>query len=181
MLNTKILDVPYLTQPTPITCQSTCLKMYAKYLEQKLQMSSLGAEKTVQEIWKEINEDPNRPSKVRNSYDNFSWWLQKYFGPRRFEVKSSKSVNEAIQLIVHYIDNGYPVKFVCHDPYGKFNPGLKSKLFGKRRFDTGMSLATGGEIGPGKGLRYDYDAIRRVRNDKHSSGTYFLVSAQLAS
>src|SRR5437870_1290666 len=72
MLNTKILDVPYLTQPTPITCQSTCLKMYAKYLEQKLQMSSLGAEKTVQEIWKEINEDPNRPSKVRNSYDNFS-------------------------------------------------------------------------------------------------------------
>ena len=43
MLNTKILDVPYLTQPTPITCQSTCLKMYAKYLEQKLQMSSLGA------------------------------------------------------------------------------------------------------------------------------------------
>ena len=73
------------------------------------------------------------------------------------------------------------VKFVCHDPYGKFNPGLKSKLFGKHRFDTGMSLATGGEIGPGKGLRYDYDAIRRVRNDKHSSGTYFLVSAQLAS
>ncbi len=212
MLNTKILDVPYLTQPTPITCQSTCLKMYAKYLEQKLQMSSLGAEKTVQEIWKEINEDPNRPSKVRNSYDNFSWWLQKYFGPRRFEVKSSRSVDEAIQLIVHYIDHGYPVmvstnhsrtdghiilvigyenfepamssravKFVCHDPYGKFNPGLKSKLFGKRRFDTGMSLATGGEIGPGKGLRYDYDAIRRVRHDKHSSGTYFLVSAQLAS
>src|SRR5437870_13584998 len=44
-----------------------------------------------------------------------------------------------------------------------------------------MSFVTGGEIGPGKGLRYDYDAIRRVRNDKHSSGTYFLVSAQLAS
>jgi hypothetical protein len=212
MPNARILDVPYLTQPSPITCQSTCLKMFAKYLEQKMQMSSLGAERSVYEIWKEINEDPNRPSKVRNSYENFSWWLQKYFGPRRFEVKSSKSVDEAIQLVIRYIDHGYPVmvstnhsrtdghiilvvgyenfepstssagvKFVCHDPYGKFNPGLGSKLFGKHRFDTGMSLASGGEIGPGKGLRYDYDAIRRVRRDKHSSGTYFLVSAQLAS
>lgn len=71
MLYTKILDVPYFAQPTPITCQSACFKMYAKYMEQKVQMSSLGAEKTVHEIWKEINEDPNRPSKVRNSYDNF--------------------------------------------------------------------------------------------------------------
>jgi hypothetical protein len=212
MPSARILDVPYFTQPSPITCQSTCLKMFAKYLEQRMQMSSAGAEKSVYEIWKEINEDPERPSKVRNSYENFSWWLQKYFGSRRFEVKSSRSVDEAIQLVVRYIDHGYPVmvstnhsrtdghiilvvgyenfepsmssarvNFVCHDPYGKFNPALGSKLFGKRRFDTGMSLMSGGEIGPGKGLRYDYDAIRRVRRDKHSSGTYFLVSARIAS
>ncbi|MGH7304484.1 MAG: C39 family peptidase, partial [Candidatus Rokuibacteriota bacterium] len=117
-----------------------------------------------------------------------------------------------IQLMVQYIDHGYPVmvstnhsqtdghiilvigyenfdssmsspsvRFVCHDPYGKFNPALKSKLFGKRRFEGGTSLAEGGETGPGKGLRYDCDGIRRVRNDRHSSGTYFLVSAKLAA
>jgi len=212
MVQTKILDVPYFAQPTSVTCQSTCLKMFAEYMERKMLMSSRGAAKTVNEIWKEINEDPNRPSKTKNSYDNFRWWLQKYFSPLGFEVKSSKSTDEAIRLMVRYIDHGYPVmvstnhsrtdghiilvigyenfdpsmsspavKFVCHDPNGKFNPGLQSKLFGKRKLEGGMSLAKGGESGPGKGVRYDYDGIRRLRKDQHSSGTYFLISAKLAA
>jgi hypothetical protein len=71
------------------------------------------------------------------------------------------------------------VRFVCHDPYGKFNPRLNSGIYGKRRFETGQSLAQGGETGPGKGLRYDYDGVRRIRADRHSSGTYFFVSAKV--
>jgi hypothetical protein len=34
----------------------------------------------------------------------------------------------------------------------------------------------GGEVGPGKGVVYDYNGIRRIRADKHSNGTYFLIS-----
>jgi len=71
------------------------------------------------------------------------------------------------------------VRFVCHDPYGKFGPKLKSKQFGKRRYDQGMTLMAGGEVGPGKAVRYDYDGIHRIRSDKHSNGTYFLVSVKL--
>ena len=33
---TAVLPVPYFTQPTGITCQSTCLKMIATYLEQSV-------------------------------------------------------------------------------------------------------------------------------------------------
>jgi hypothetical protein len=64
----------------------------------------------VQEIWKEINEEASRPSNARNSYENFKWWLEKYFNPIKFEVKSSKNVDEAVQILVNYIDHGFPGK-----------------------------------------------------------------------
>jgi len=70
------------------------------------------------------------------------------------------------------------VEFVCHDPYGKFDPQLGSKQFGARRYEGGMSLAAGSEEGPGKGVVYDNDGIRRVREDKHSCGKFYLISAK---
>ena len=208
-MQNRILNVPYFTQPTSITCQSTCLKMFAKYLEQKVQMSTPAGAYSVPDIWKEINTSVDRPSKIRNSYANMQWWLEKYFRPIQFEVKNTKNVDEAISMIVRQIDNGYPVmvstnhertaghiilvigyenytpnmsdpgvRFICHDPYGTFDPQLRSRQYGKRRFEGGMSLSIGGECGPGKAVLYDYEGLRRIRTDKHSTGSYFLVSAK---
>lgn len=205
----KALAVPYYAQPTPITCQSTCLKMYSKYLETKRSMSSIGANKNIQDIWKEINSGTERPVQARNSYTNMKWWLDKYFHPTRFEIKSTMDPDDAIEQVVASINRGYPVmvstnhdrttghiiliigysgyaryrsnpniKFISHDPYGKFDPQLASQQYGKRRYEFGMSLQTGGETGPGRAVQYDYDGIRRIRKDKHSSGTFYLIMAK---
>jgi hypothetical protein len=205
----KTLAVPYYIQPTPITCQSTCLKMYSKYLETKRAMSNIGANKTIEDIWKEINTGTERPAQVRNSYTNMKWWLEKYFHPTKFEIKSTIDADNAIEQVATSIDRGYPVmvstnhdrtaghiilvigyagyaqnrgnpnvQFICHDPYGKFDPQLASRQYGKRRYESGMSLQTGGEFGPGKAIQYDYDGIRRIRQDKHSSGKFYLIMAK---
>jgi hypothetical protein len=201
----KILDVPYVTQPTSTTCQSTCLKMYGLYLTGRLRSSIVEA-MDISQIWKEINEGSDRPSKNRNSYVNMAWWLEKYFPPYKFPIFNTRDTDQAMRHIVEKIDSGFPVivstnhsgtsghiilvcgyrgaekyqstniKFVCHDPYGKFNPQLGSKLFGSRRYQGGSSLMSGGESGPGKKVVYDYSGIRRIRADKHSNGTYFLIA-----
>jgi len=203
----KVLNVPYLTQPTSITCQSTCLKMFGLFMCSKLSISSPIEGMQIQDIWIDLNEGQGRPSTGRNSYENIAWWLNKHFGPYRFQVKSLKNVDDAMRHIVSKIDLDFPVmvstnhsrtdghiilvigyighshdtcsntSFLCHDPYGKFNPKLGSKLYGKRRFEGGVSLADGGEVGPGKSVTYDYEGIRRIRKDKHSSGTYWMISA----
>ncbi len=210
-MTNKILDVPYLSQPTDNTCQSTCLSMFAQYLEQKLMKSTPAGGKAIGDIWTEINTGEERPVKGRNAYENMRWWLEKHFSPPlKFEVGSTRNADEAIASVVARVDRGYPVmvstnhertdghiilvigyegfkagscdpnvQFVCHDPYGKFGPKLKSKLYGKRRFEQGMTLMAGGEVGPGKAVKYDYEGIRRIRSDKHSNGTYFLVSVKL--
>lgn len=202
----KTLPVPYLTQPTSNTCQSTCLKMFAMYLADRIGVSSPVETMPILDIWKKINEGKDRPSKERNSYANMAWWLHAQFPMYRFSVDSTVSPEDAMLRIVKKIDRGFPVivstnhahtaghiimvigykgaeqfassniSFVCHDPYGKFNPSLHSHMFGKHRFDGGSSQLNGGELGPGKGVIYDYDGIRRIRTDKHSSGTFFLLS-----
>jgi hypothetical protein len=202
----QILAVPYLTQPTSNTCQSTCLKMYGLYLARRLAMSSPVQGIAILDIWKEINESKDRPSRDRNSYQNMVWWLKKYFPLYEFSVSSTRSTDEAMTYVVERIDAGFPVmvstnhantaghiilvvgysgaeknqssavQFVCHDPYGKFNPQLGSKLYGKQRYTGGSSLVEGGEVGPGKAVIYDHSGIRRIRSDKHSNGTYFLIS-----
>ena len=207
MLRRRVLDVPYLVQPTSITCQSTCLKMFAKYLAKKTFVSNPGAVKPIQDIWKEINTGTARPAQVRNSYQNMIWWLGKYFVPKRFQVTRLTTVDAAVRKVVHCIDQGYPVmvstnhsrtsghiilvigyatstgssppdtNFICHDPYGKFDPQLFSKTYGKRRYEGGGSLSSGGEMGPGKNVVYDSDGIRRIRKDKHSTDSFFLISA----
>jgi hypothetical protein len=202
----KTLNVPYLTQPTSNTCQSTCLKMYGLYLAGRLQFSSPVQGMGILDIWKEINEGKDRPLKERNSYQNMVWWLAKQFPDYKFSVVAERNTDDAMSYVVDRIDAGFPVmvstnhkrteghiilvigyigaeknqcsdvKFVCHDPYGKFNPQLGSKAYGKRRFQGGYSLASGGEVGPGKGVVYDHNGIRRIRAGKHSNGTYFLIA-----
>ena len=204
--NHKTLRVPYLTQPTSNTCQSTCLKMYSMYLHDRLAMSSAADGMSILDIWKEINEGTERPSKGRNSYENMAWWLGKYFPSYNFSVSSTRNPDEAMMAIVDQIDRGFPVmvstnhsrtdghiilvigyrgavanqcaevQFVCHDPYGKFNPKLGAAAYGKKRFDRGQCLEGGGEVGPGMNVVYDHDGIRRIRSDKHSNGTYFMIS-----
>ena len=57
--------MPYFAQPTGVTCQSTVLKMIATYLEQNVVYQSTGAaDRAIQDIWKDINEGPNRPVAV---------------------------------------------------------------------------------------------------------------------
>lgn len=205
-MTNKVLDVPYLTQPTPITCQSTCLKMFGVHLAKKSSMSSLVQGKSISDIWKEINESSDRPSQLRNSYQNMVWWLKKYFPQYKFSVRDTRNTSEAMSHIVKKIDEGFPVmvstnhsrtsghiilvvgytnkqsnmsseiEFICHDPYGKFDPQLGSNLYGKRRYSEGQTLAQGGEVGPGKGVVYNHEGIQRIRSDKHSNGTYFLIS-----
>jgi len=180
--------------------------MYAHYLSGRLAMSSMALGLSIPEIWKEINEGADRPSKARNSYQNMVWWLKKYFPNYKFTVKDTRNTDEAMDYAVNKINQGFPlmvstnhsrtaghiilvigyknyyanqsspVEFMCHDPYGKFDPQLKSKLYGKKRYTGGMSLEGGGEVGPGKAVTYDYEGIRRIRTDKHSNGTYFLIS-----
>jgi hypothetical protein len=73
MVQRKVLDVPYLVQPTSNTCQSNCLKMFAKYLEKKTLTSNPAGAKDIEQIWREINTSKERPSHIRNAYENMKW------------------------------------------------------------------------------------------------------------
>lgn len=202
----RILRVPYLTQPTSNTCQSTCLKMFGLYLAARSRMSSPVEGMAITDIWKQINTGDERPSRLRNSYENMVWWLGNQFPQYQFSVESTRNTDEALMRVVDRIDAGFPLmvstnhsntaghiilvigysgaqpgqcsrlKVLCHDPYGKFNPQLGSKLWGTRRYEGGSSLMEGGEVGPGKAVWYDHSGIRRIRSDKHSNGTYFMIS-----
>lgn len=106
------LEVPYFVQPTPITCQSTCLKMIAAYLGQKFQVSTPAATMEIQAIWREVNEATGRPSTLRNAHANFAWWLNKYFGSCGIKAHAQGGIHgeeRAARLIMRSIDLGLPV------------------------------------------------------------------------
>ncbi len=67
---------------------------------------------------------------------------------------------------------------VVHDPYGKFDPSLSSKLYGARRFDGGASLVQGGENGPGKSVVLPITGVSRQRAGDAARGTWFLIFAE---
>jgi hypothetical protein len=205
----KTLNVPYFAQPTSITCQSTVLKMFATYLEQNVVYQSTGAaDRQILDIWKDINQADDRPSKLRNAHTNMQWWLQKHFPSVHFEYSNTNQEDRAVEGIVHHIDAGFPVlvsvsharvpghiilvvgyenyvpmassmdfHLVAHDPYGQFDPTLLSKLFGKRRFEGGMSLMGGGERGPGKNNKIPLHSASRQRAGDSQRGTWYLLSA----
>jgi len=205
----KTLPVPYFTQPTGITCQSTVLKMFASYLERTVGLKSTGAgERAIPDIWKDVNQDPKRPSKMRNAHSNMKWWLEEHFPGLQFVYEQVDGEDKAIEKIVSFIDKNFPVlvsvshanvkghiilvigyenyfpnmssmdfKLVVHDPYGQFDPSLKSELFGKRRWEGGMSLLGGGESAPGKGTKLGVGSVNRHRLGDAMSGKYILLSA----
>ena len=141
MAASKTLSVPYFTQPTPITCQSTVLKMFATYLENEVVHQTTGAAaRPIPDIWKDINEDPKRPVKVRNAHANMKWWLGKYFPRLRFEYIQTSQEDQAITAIVRFIDGGFPVLMsVSHarvaghiilvTGYENYRPGMSSADF----------------------------------------------------
>lgn len=107
---TKVLPVPYFLQPTGITCQSTCLKMMAAYLEQSVVFQCTGAgDREIPDIWKDVNTAPGRPVQARNAHANFKWWLEKHFKSLRFEYLTLKDEAVAQERIVQFIDGGMPV------------------------------------------------------------------------
>ena len=79
---------------------------------------------------------------------------------------------------INYVPNQSSADFniICHDPYGAFSPILLSNLYGKKRYDTGMSNADGSEEGIGKGVGLTITSIKRNRNDLHTFGEYVMIS-----
>jgi len=206
----KLLKVPYFTQPTDNTCQSTALKMFATYLEREILQNDAGAvDLKPVDIYKTINTDPNRPNKkFTNAHANIKWWLEQRFPTLVFSYITTAVEQDAIDDIVGFIDAGFPVlvavshanveghiilvigyegyipnsssldfKLVVHDPYGAFDPSLLSKSYGKQRYDRGMCLQSGGETGPGTGVRLDPLAASRQRKGDKYKGTFYLISA----
>jgi hypothetical protein len=72
---------------------------------------------------------------------------------------------------------GEDFALVVHDPYGRFDPWLLSDLYGKKRTLGGMSLAAGGESGPGKALRLPIPNVSRHRTGDAVRGTYLMITA----
>lgn len=106
----RVLPVPYFVQPTGITCQSTCLKMFATYLEQRVVLQSTGAaERDITDIWKDVNESPGRPSPARNAHVNLKWWLEQRFPSLRFEYHTIHDEALALEKVVSFIDGDMPV------------------------------------------------------------------------
>jgi hypothetical protein len=209
MSKSRILQVPYLPQPTEITCQSTVLKMFAMYLGRDVTLQSTRAgNASVDQIWKAVNVDPKRPSPVRNAHANMKWWLETQFPTLKFQYVTTRLEWEAVEQIVAFVDRGFPVlvavshaqveghiilvvgyenyrpnqssmdfQLVVHDPYGAFDPTLRSKLFGGRRWEGGSSLMGGGDLGPGREVRLPITGVSRHRPGDKYSGTYYLLSA----
>lgn len=208
----KVLDVPYYTQPTSNTCQATCLKMMAEYLDAYLGQPIQRRE--IHIIKDTINGDPDRPDQVHaNSYANMKWWLENQFlGYISFEFDSSTNNRIALQTVVDSLESDFPVivstnhmrtsghvilvvgyragkgsglgpqplttssaVFLCHDPYGEFDPQVAGKRYGARRYEGGQSLLGGGEEAAGRLVEYDLDGVKRIRADKHSPNTFFML------
>ena len=206
----KVLPVPYFVQPTGVTCQATCLRMMAAYLEQSVLFQCTGAgDRKILDIWKDVNTSPERPSHARNAHVNFKWWLERHFKSLHFEYLALLDEAAARDKIVQFIDGGMPVlmsvshaqveghiilvigyqnfapmmsvpdfKLVAHDPYGRFDPSLLSAAHGARRWESGMSLPSGGETGPGQQCKLAITAVSRHREGDARAGTYYLLSAR---
>jgi hypothetical protein len=67
-------------------------------------------------------------------------------------------------------------RLVAHDPNGRFDPFLTSKLFGPKRWEGGASLVGGGEFGPGKGNRLYITNVSRQRQGDSQRGMYYLLA-----
>jgi hypothetical protein len=200
-ISNVILPVPYYVQVSSVQCQSTVLRMYAQYLDNKNKKSGAGG-KQVQEIFDAINtpqgNPDKRPSTLKNAHKNMMWWLESNYTPLKFTKLETRESAQAYNAVINSIDNGFPLiasvshvrvkghiniivgyvrerhvnqsfdaaecKVIVHDPYGAFHPSLRSKLYGSERFSVGMSLAAGGEIGPGHNVVLRLGDVNRQRS-----------------
>lgn len=64
---------------------------------------------------------------------------------------------------------------IVHDPYGRFDPVLRSTLYGKKRMSGGMSLLSGSETGPGQACRVPITAVGRRRKGDNRAGHFYLL------
>lgn len=71
------------------------------------------------------------------------------------------------------------VRIVVHDPYGAFDPSLKSKQNAKRRWEGGQSLTGGTERGPGTAVAVPLTSVSRRRSTDETwrKGNYELMTA----
>ncbi len=68
------------------------------------------------------------------------------------------------------------LQFIVHDPYGKFDPTLKSKEYGNRRMDGAACVASGGEMGPGQAVPLGANEVGRHKPKEPT--VYYLLSAK---
>jgi len=171
--------------------------------------SSNAASLDIPAIKTEINSGQGRPSTKENAHENFKWWLQRRFPKLKFELSwvyeevavrklvdyinsgspvlmavSHARVPGHIMLAIGYENyvagvSSEDFHVIMHDPYGAFHPALLSKNYGKDRFVGGMSLASGGEIGPGQSCRLPITAASRQRKGDSALGLFTLLAARL--
>jgi hypothetical protein len=94
---------------------------------------------------------------------------------------SHQAVQGHIILIVGY--EGYEamacssgLRFVIHDPYGRFDPSLAHRMFGRNRWVGGASLVAGGEKGPGESNRVPVASVGRQREGGGVRGNFYFIS-----
>ena len=106
------LHVPYLIQPHENDCQSTCLKMFALYLERSGVAPAGKSADTLEigDIRQAINHSGERPDKKNhNSHENMRWWLGRQFPALSFVRHTHTDGAAAVEEIVDFIDHGMPV------------------------------------------------------------------------
>ena len=94
---------------------------------------------------------------------------------------SHERVAGHIILIVGYrnyrpMTSSVDLEFIVHDPYGKFDPTLKSKQYGNRRNEGGMCAPAGGETGPGQAVSLGANEVGRHK--KNQPAMWYLLSAR---
>ena len=199
----NILKVPYQVQPTDKTCQSTCLKMIGMYesfpsintkkisdIYNEINTSPNRPDKQNTNSWKNIawwlNNSISASSysiyKTKDQIKAIEHLVDKIDkgNPVILSTNNTKTSGHIV-LVVGYINyikgqSTEGMKFICHDPYGKFFPSLHSDLYGSKRYDFGMSLPDSSQNGVGKGVEITPNNLKRFRDSSHHTNYYVMIS-----
>jgi len=102
--------------------------------------STGAAAREIGDIWKDINEDPRRPVNARNAHANMKWWLEQHFPSLRFEYLQTHREDTALESIIRFINNDFPVlvsvsharvagHIILVTGYANYQPGMSSQDF----------------------------------------------------
>lgn len=197
-----LLSVPYWPQPDSATCQSTCLKMMASYLDEYIGRPIV--RRNIFQIKASLKSRGNKVGLPYNHFDVMKWWLEQDF-PTEFTFTWDGTTDHegGFRRITRSIDSHFPVivstnhsrskghiilvvgyekvqdsnisispTLICHDPYGD-----KEGLWGKGRWQMTRGdiqpCHPEGEDGSGRAVEYDINGIRRVLADRHSQWTFY--------